>query len=321
MDLLQSSALASDEEFDRIVRLVTHLLDVPAATFAVVDLEHQFFKSMHGLSIQENSRNVGLFAQAMLSDTPLVCENVAADPRFCDHPLVTGYPGIRFFAGVGVQNPDGIAMGALCAVDMRPRTISEDAINALSDLGVLIERELLLRSLMKKDPLTGLRNSSGYEIEIEREWRRAKRGGHPLTVMLFDVDHLGDFNETFGHAHGDRALREIGETLTRRFRRASDLLIRIGGDRILTLLPDTDANECLRMAEQIRADVRRLALGNPNTDSALTLSIGCATASKETGYDLGYEGLLREASDALKRAKRSGGDTVVQADMTTKPII
>jgi diguanylate cyclase (GGDEF)-like protein len=320
MDLLQSSAMASDEEFARVVRLVTHALDVPAATLAMVDLEHQHFKATFGIALAENARNVGFFAQAMLSETPTLCENVAADPRFCDHPLVTGHPGIRFFAGVGVHSPEGMMSGALCAIDLRPRTLSDQGIEALVDLGAVVERELLLRSLLRKDPLTGLRNSSDYEIELDREWRRAKRGGHPLTALIFDVDRLREFNETFGHAHGDRALREIGALLLNRFRRASDLLIRVGGDRILVLLPDTDANEGLRMAEATRSDVTRLGLGNPNTNSSLTLSVGCATACRETGYEFGCDGLLAEAGAALKEAKRRGGNTVVRADLAVKPV-
>ncbi len=318
MDLLQSASMASDAEFDRIVRLVTRTLDVPAAVFAVVDLERQYFKSSHGLVIAENPRNVGLFGQAMLSETPTVCENAAFDPRFREHPLVTGHPGIRFFAGVAVRNPDALTIGALCAVDLRPRTMSASVVEALVDLGALIERELVLRSLMRKDPLTGLRNSSDYETELDREWRRARRGNHPLTAMIIDVDRLGEFNDTFGHAHGDRALREIGEMLLQRFRRGSDLLIRIGGDRILALLPDTDLRESQRMAELTRTDARHLELGNPNTASSLTLSIGCATACKETGYEFGCDGLIAKATEALKAAKQLGGDRIVQTDFAVK---
>jgi diguanylate cyclase (GGDEF)-like protein len=318
MDLLQSSSTGSDAEFDRIVRLVTRTLDVPAAVFAVVDLERQYFKSVHGLAIAETPRNVGLFGQAMLSETPTVCENATADPRFRDHPLVTGHPGIRFFAGIPVRSPEALTIGALCAVDLRPRTISADGLEALSDLGALLGRELVLRSLMRKDPLTGLRNSSDYGIELDREWRRARRGNHPLSALIMDVDRLGEFNDTFGHAHGDRALRAIGDMLLRRFRRGSDLLIRIGGDRILALLPDTDFTESRRMAELTRADVRRLELGNPNTSSSLTLSIGCATACKDTGYDFGCEGLIAKATEALRTAKQQGGDRIIQARFAVK---
>jgi diguanylate cyclase (GGDEF)-like protein len=310
---LQLFTAPSEEPIDRITRLVTRALDVPAAVFSIVELERQYFKSRAGFQIPETSHNVGFCSHAMLLDDPLVVEDASQDERFRDSVLVTGQPGVRFYAGVAIRSPELLPVGALCALDVRPRQISEETLNALIDLGALLERELLLRTLTRNDPLTGLQNRSYCELELDREWRRARRGRQPITVLLIDVDRLGEFNDTFGHAHGDRALREISELLMRTFRRSTDLLIRVGGDRILVLLPDTELEEGLRMAETTREEVENLGLGNPKAASALTLSIGCAGVSSESGYQRGYDSLIRDATSALEQAKNSGRNRVVEA--------
>src|SRR5262249_9097447 len=149
------------------------------------------------------------------------------------------------------------------------------------------------------------------ELELDREWRRARRSRQALTMLMIDVDRLADFNETFGYSEGDRALRELGDLLTRQFRRSADLLIRLGGDRVLIVLPDTDQDDGLRMAEGAREAVEALGLGNPKADSQLTISIGLATVHSEAGFLRGHEALVREASSALETAKATGRNRVV----------
>jgi diguanylate cyclase (GGDEF)-like protein len=287
-------------------------LDMPTAAFTVVELERQYFKSLTGFPIPDTQQNVSFCSQAIVFDEPMIVEDASLDPRLSESPLVTAYPGIRFYAGIAIRSPEQMPIGALCVLDNRPRERPADIVQVLTDMGSLLERELLLRSLMRYDPLTGLQNRSYSELELDREWRRARRSRQPLTALMVDIDHLAEFNETFGYAEGDRALREIGNLLSRHFRRSADLLIRLGGDRVLIVLPDTALEDGLRMAEAAREGVEALGLGNPKAASQLTVSIGCATVNSEAGFLRGYESLVREAASALESAKATGRNQVMQ---------
>lgn len=300
----------ADAAFDRILRIAAQTFDVPAAMFSVVDLERQYFLSRSGTVIAETPYNVAFCALAMQFETPLVVGDARQDPRLQNDPLVTGAPGVRFYAGIRVHNPELMRIGALCVVDVRPRQPSEAVAEQLADLAGLLERELLLRSLSRHDPLTGLHNRTYLEKDLDREWRRARRHNIPLSALLIDVDQLRAFNEIYGYLEGDRALRAIGDQLALVFRRASDILIRLGGDRILILLPDTVAEDALRLAETACREIAALGLGNPAAAPPLTVSIGGATASVESGYADGYGALLREAAEALLAAKHAGGNRV-----------
>lgn len=317
---LQLSSGAGSEPFDRIVRLLARALDMPTAAFTVVELERQYFKSLTGFEIPDTQQNVSFCSQAIVFDEPMVVEDATKDLRLCDSPLVTGYPGVRFYAGIAIRSPEQMPIGALCVLDNRPREKPADIVQVLSDMGALLERELLLRSLMRYDPLTGLQNRSYSELELDREWRRARRSRQSITMLMIDVDRLADFNETFGYSEGDRALRELGELLTRQFRRSADLLIRLGGDRVLIVLPDTDHDDGQRMAESAREAVEALGLGNPKAASQLTISIGVATVNTEAGFLRGHEALVREASSALETAKATGRNRVV-AFSTRMPVL
>lgn len=314
MQRLRQQLAQSDEAFQRVLRLATHSLDSAGAVLAMVGLERHYFRARQGVSVAETPYNIAFFAQAMAGDGLLIVPDLALDERFCDHALVTDAPALRFYAGATVRDPDGLSVGALCAVDPRPRQLSQEAAESLAgvlaDLAGLVEQELLMRSLTRTDPLTGLHNASYAQVDVEREWNRARRGHYPVTVLMVDLDRLGEYNDVFGYPAGDRALREVAERLNLRFRRSSDLLIRMGGDRLLILLPDTDAEDGLRLAQSVRAEVEALALGNRETGTCLTLSIGCATASRDSGYAHGYPQLIRQADAALREAKIAGGNRV-----------
>ena len=301
-----------DSAMDRITRLTSQLLGVPSAGFAVIDLERRQFRSQLNLPGPESTRLVAFCASGMLSDEPLVVEDTLLDARFQNDPLVTGAPQIRFLMSAPVRNPDMLSLGALFALDLRPRRVSPTEIDAIKDLAALLEREIVLRSLMRIDPLTGLQTRYYYEFEMDREWRRARRSRSPFTALLVDVDRMAAYNDMFGQDRGDRALAEIGRLLSRRFRRASDVMVRIAGDRLLVLLPDTEAGDGLRLADAIRSEVEALQIGSTTTGVTLTVSVGCATASSEDAFNRGHELLIEDAEDALGAAKRAGGNRVAQ---------
>ncbi|HXR02380.1 MAG TPA: diguanylate cyclase [Pseudomonas sp.] len=134
-----------ETSFDRITRLVARMLDVPIALVSLVDENRQWFKSRIGLEATQTPRELAFCAHAILQTTPLVVPDAAADERFRDNSLVTGAPHIRFYAGVPIRTSKGFAVGTLCAIDERPRQLTEEELSILRDLADIVSREVQLR--------------------------------------------------------------------------------------------------------------------------------------------------------------------------------
>lgn len=134
-----------DEAFDRITALASRVLKTPVAIVSVVDDERIWFKSRHGLDISEIARDPGLCATAIRQDEPWIIEDARTDPRAVDNPLVAGEFGLQFYAGVPLRTHDGYNLGTLCVLDFEPRTITDDEVSILRDLGSMVMREIELR--------------------------------------------------------------------------------------------------------------------------------------------------------------------------------
>ncbi len=115
-----------DAALDRLTALAARLFDVPIALVSLVDKDRQWFKSRHGLDVCETHRDQSFCAYAILPevDEPMVVFDATLDPRFADNPLVTGAPGIRFYAGAPLRMSNGTALGSFCIIDTKPREFS-----------------------------------------------------------------------------------------------------------------------------------------------------------------------------------------------------
>ena len=135
---------APEERFDRITRLASALVGTPIALVSLVDDKRQWFKSAVGLDAPETPREFAFCAHAIASqrDEAFVVADALLDDRFADNPLVTGEPGVRFYAGQVVHDPQGEPVGTLCVIDRRPRTLDEGQRRALVDLALMVEEEL-----------------------------------------------------------------------------------------------------------------------------------------------------------------------------------
>jgi PAS domain S-box-containing protein len=132
----------AEERFDRITRLASRLFEVPIALVTLVDAERQWFKSRHGFEPVQTDRSVSFCTHAIRQEDVMVVEDALCDPRFADNPLVTGAPGIRFYAGSPLAMPDGSRLGTLCLIDRRPRTLGAEDQAALRDLAAIVVDEL-----------------------------------------------------------------------------------------------------------------------------------------------------------------------------------
>ncbi|MFC5462578.1 PAS domain S-box protein [Massilia niabensis] len=145
LQLLESLDLEgseAEEVFDRVTRLVSRLLKVQTAVFSVVGSKRQYFKSRVGVEDQEGPREYAFCGHAILQDQPLVVSDATGDARFADNPMVTGEPGIRFYAGVPIRTSGGLAIGTLCAFGTEVRTLTADELCILIDLADIVQQEV-----------------------------------------------------------------------------------------------------------------------------------------------------------------------------------
>lgn len=134
-----------DGAFDRVTRLAARHFDVPVSIVSIVDTDRIWFKSHHGLDVDEIGRDPGLCASAILGEEPWVVENAAVDPRTLANPLVAGAMGLRFYAGAPLTTHDGFRLGTLCVIDQQPREFSAEEAAVLADMADVVMDELELR--------------------------------------------------------------------------------------------------------------------------------------------------------------------------------
>ena len=183
----------------------------------------------------------------------------------------------------------------------------------LATAGVLataiVDRSRQLRHLSALDRLTGLLNRGYFETRYQAEVARARRHGHPMAVALLDLDRYKNFNDRYGHASGDVALRVLSDTLLKGLR-TTDIVARYGGDEFVVLLPETSPHAAYEKLEQLRLAVARAEFSIPRHDltAQITLSAGIACLPDD-GTD--PVELLEVADRRLFAAKDGGRNRVV----------
>lgn len=162
--------------------------------------------------------------------------------------------------------------------------------------------ELSLQS--RTDALTGTLNYRGFREACDRVW--ADPDSQPLAVLALDIDHFKRYNDLYGHAEGDVALRRFAGAVRSALFRSGDVLARPGGEEFTVLMPDCSLRQAMQAANRVCARVREADISHDDTPSGrLTVSIG--VAAREPG-DVDVDALLKRADDALYRAKSGGRD-------------
>jgi diguanylate cyclase (GGDEF)-like protein len=173
--------------------------------------------------------------------------------------------------------------------------------------------ELQQRHIALIDPLTGLMNRRAFMTQVERNARRRSTGREATAFLVLDLDHFKSINDRYGHEMGDRVLAAFAAIAESNVR-ATDLLYRMGGEEFCFVLPDTELEAALAVAERIRRELATSAVETPRGERILaTVSIGVASA-EFAGFD--YEVLLAAADAALYEAKARGRNRVVVAAPT-----
>jgi diguanylate cyclase (GGDEF)-like protein len=228
-----------------------------------------------------------------------VCRRLKADEATRDIPVIF----------VTAQNDDvaetrGLDAGA---VDFISKPINPKIVRARVRTHLTLKAQAdLLREWVYTDGLTGVHNRRYFDERLEVEWSRAVRSGSALSVVLLDVDYFKRYNDCYGHLAGDECLRRLATALKACVRRPSDLVARYGGEEFVCLLPDTDLNGAMTVAEELSQllFVQQIPHAESSVASVVTVSLGVCTKPSAMGGSA--QALMREADAQLYVAKGRG---------------
>jgi two-component system, cell cycle response regulator len=157
------------------------------------------------------------------------------------------------------------------------------------------------------DGLTQVYNKRYFLETLEREMGRAQRYGRDLSLIMFDIDHFKQVNDTFGHLAGDYVLKQLASVIRARIRR-EDVLARYGGEEFAIVLPEIDRHNALIFAEKVRKLIERARFKFEDTDIPVTVSVGVASLGREVTEPLEF---IKAADDRLYEAKSAGRNRVI----------
>jgi diguanylate cyclase (GGDEF)-like protein len=227
-------------------------------------------------------------------------------------PLDPGL-GIHFYLGVPVVFR-GHATGLIALYNASAHPFAEkDAQVAelfANQVAVAMDNSRRVEQMEKQavtDELTTLYNRRAFADIAEKEVGRARRYQRPLALILFDIDHFKNVNDTHGHLVGDQVLRVLAAAV-RKIVRATDTICRFGGEEFIVLMPEAMRDEALAMAERLREKVSDITVVAPEGTLSLTISLG--VAGLEPDKDETLESLIGRADKAMYSAKAAGRNTV-----------
>lgn len=170
-----------------------------------------------------------------------------------------------------------------------------------------------LRLLSLKDPLTDLWNKRYYEETIEMEWKRCLRDKSPISLMVIDIDYFKNYNDFYGHRAGDECLVQVARGIKGHFQRASDSVVRYGGEEFVVIMPGLDTDGALTMARSLRKAIEALNLPHQRSSvsGVVTVSIGVTSATPDANAS--PKDLFLTADKALYEAKEMGRNRVGEA--------
>lgn len=197
-----------DGAFDRIAAIAARVCETPISTITIVDVDRIWFRSAHGLKVDEIGRDPGLCASAILQPGPYVVGDAALDPRTLENPLVRGELGLRFYAAVPLTTHDGHRLGTLNVIDTEPRELSRDQLATLGDLAGVVVDELELRLEAKQ----AVAREASREAAVFRDHLLSGLTHEmrtPLAVLHGVVAMENAWDGAHGHAMRDVAKRHV----------------------------------------------------------------------------------------------------------------
>ncbi len=202
----------------------------------------------------------------------------------------------------------GLMLGA---VDYIIKPFSQAIVKARVKTHLELKRHRdFLEHLSSLDGLTGIPNRRRFDQVIQAEWRNAIRENSFLSLIMIDIDYFGEYNNTYDHVAGDDCLKKVAKRLAASVKRPTDFVARYGGEEFAAVLPKTDIEGAVHIAEDMRKNIEELNIPHSAslTDIRVTISLGAATIYPNSSISV--EHLIKSSDGALFNAKRSGRNQV-----------
>ena len=275
-------------------------------------------KAVHKVCKAEKSEHypldeAGIWADSIRLGRPVVHNDYQSESG--KKSLPEGhFPVVRH---LGVPIYDGKKIVAVAGVGnkLEPYTLEDirQTMLFMNNMWMILKRkkaEEILKRYSMEDGLTGLANRRRFDEVLEIEWRRALRGGQPLSLIMLDIDHFKNFNDTYGHLSGDNCLVMIGDCFIHQIRRAGDLVARYGGEEFAVILPGLSLEQAREVAESIRRAVAEMKIPHSSSPVSpwVTISGGVTSIIPHQGSSASE--LVRQADNELYRAKTAGRNRV-----------
>ena len=169
-----------------------------------------------------------------------------------------------------------------------------------------------LKHIGNTDQLTNLNNRRRFDEILEEEWAQSLQSGKPIALILLDIDHFKSVNDTYGHPMGDKCLQEVAKLIKEGLRWPEDTAARYGGEEFCVILPNTDYEGALTVAERIRETIAAFPIPNGDTVLKITISLGINSVKPNKMNNTAQ--LLKRADEALYAAKQQGRNRTVMAN-------
>lgn len=303
------SALGPDETLDRILKVAQASIGAPVAAVTVVDRVRQTYLAVRGMAESPLPLDQSICARTIRDSRPLIIEDTHADGATTGLSLVAEQPGIRSYLGVPVTSGEGYNLGTVCVMDTRPRSFTSEDVTVIVNLARIAASHLAGRQLDQCDFLTGALTRRRFQLEVEREFERARRYERPASLVFIDVDNFRNLNGSLGPGTADEVLKAIANRCMEKLR-STDVFGRIGGEEFGMLLPETLAYESSQCAERLRETIAGLRFRSEAGVFSVTATLGIATLTSAIQSATQW---FAQADVALYAAKRSGRNCVAFA--------
>lgn len=280
---------------NQLILYLTGSLISPQTLFIIVIIAIYRVFLNYRFALFAAATGCALFAATTFLELSEIIPLHPALPFMVEHPVYA-----EAFAAVNIVT--GILTGIIVAFF---------SINYGMNQVLKLQKQLKDQSL--QDGLTGIANRRRFDDYMDLEWKRAWRNKKPLALILLDIDAFKLYNDNYGHTAGDECLKKVARVLQDGLKRATDLAARYGGEEFAVILPETDAEGAIVLAEELRKKIEGLNIPHQYSpvENHVTASVGiCAMApDKESPSNT----IVAEADKALYRAKKNGRNQVVRA--------
>jgi diguanylate cyclase (GGDEF)-like protein len=206
----------------------------------------------------------------------------------------------------------------LNVADQLEDSIQQRTLELQITLTELADKNKLLEQQSTRDALTGVRNRAFFDQKLSAEIKRSRRERSTLGLLMIDIDHFKAFNDNHGHLVGDLVIKEVANCLQQELKRSTDHLCRYGGEEFAIILPNTDTDGAMVLAEQVRLSLENQRIQYEELELSISVSIGCYAAVAEvSSTNADY---IQAADIALYQAKNEGRNRVVCSPEVVIPV-